>query len=52
MKALVMERFGAALDLREVPDPHCPADGVIVAGGAVATSIPETWPSKVIASIC
>ena len=30
MKALVMERFGAALDLREVPDPHCPADGVIV----------------------
>ena len=30
MKALVMERFGAALDLRAVPDPDCPRDGVVV----------------------
>ena len=30
MKALVMERFNASLDLREVPDPECPRDGVVV----------------------
>lgn len=30
MKALVMERFNATLDLRDVPDPDCPRDGVVV----------------------
>lgn len=45
MKALVMERFGAALDLREVPDPHCPPDGVIVGIQAcgVCRSDHHTW---------
>ncbi|HET9654799.1 MAG TPA: zinc-dependent alcohol dehydrogenase family protein [Kineosporiaceae bacterium] len=30
MRALVMEEFGAAPRLREVPDPVCPPDGVVV----------------------
>jgi len=30
MRALVMDRFGGPLEVREVPDPICPADGVVV----------------------
>ena len=30
MRAVVFERFGGPLDVREVPVPACPADGVIV----------------------
>ncbi len=30
MRALVMEEFGGPLTLRQVPDPVCPADGVLV----------------------
>lgn len=30
MRAVVFERFGGPLVLREVPDPECPVDGVLV----------------------
>ena len=30
MRAWVFEEFGGPLELREVPDPDCPADGVVV----------------------
>lgn len=30
MRAWVFEQFGGPLELREVPDPDCPADGVVV----------------------
>ena len=34
MKAVVYSGYGAALALTEVPDPACPADGVVIAVGA------------------
>lgn len=34
MRALVYERFGGPLDVREVPDPVAPAGGVVVRVGA------------------
>ena len=30
MRAVLLERFGGPLEVREVPDPACPADGVVV----------------------
>ncbi|MGZ8179452.1 zinc-dependent alcohol dehydrogenase family protein [Williamsia sp. SKLECPSW1] len=34
MRAVVYERFGGPIDLREVPPPVCPPDGVVVAVAA------------------
>lgn len=34
MKAVVHDTFGGPLELRDVPDPACPSDGVVVAVGA------------------
>ncbi|GAA2071279.1 alcohol dehydrogenase catalytic domain-containing protein [Williamsia deligens] len=34
MRAVVYERFGGPIDLREVPSPVCPDDGVVVAVAA------------------
>lgn len=34
MRAAVVDRPGEALDVRQVPDPTCPADGVVVRVGA------------------
>ena len=30
MRAAIFEKFKAPLEVRQVPDPACPADGVIV----------------------
>ena len=34
MKAVVHDTFGGPLELRDVPDPVCPSDGVVIAVGA------------------
>ncbi|MFW5472427.1 zinc-dependent alcohol dehydrogenase family protein [Knoellia sp. CPCC 206450] len=34
MKAVVHDTFGGPLEVRDVPDPTCPSDGVVIAVGA------------------
>ena len=34
MRAVVHDTFGGPLELRDVPDPACPSDGVVIAVGA------------------
>src|ERR1700736_3713985 len=44
MRAVVMDRIGGALEVREVPDPAPPAGGVVVEGRATGLCRSDSHP--------